>query len=63
MKTEQFISISDGEAVEINGGGFAFDAGRVVRFLYISVLGSSMVGTAMAVTDWQINAMVNAPAE
>jgi len=42
---------------EINGGGFAYDAGRVLRFLFIS--GGSAVGTYQAVADWIINDEIN----
>jgi len=61
MKTEQFTTIGYSEAIEINGGGFAFDAGRVIRFLYISAFGSSYIGTTMAVIDWEINTLINDP--
>jgi hypothetical protein len=61
METESFTPISQGEALVINGGGFAYDVGRVLRFLYISGLGSSVIGTTMAVIDWEINAALNDP--
>jgi hypothetical protein len=43
---------------EINGGGFAFDVGRVLRFFALSG-GGSPQGLAYALTDWQVNAMIN----
>ena len=61
MNTESFVSISPSEASAITGGGFAYDAGRVIRFLSMMGTGSSPILTALAITDWEINAMLNDP--
>ena len=63
MEAESFISINPEEARGISGGGFAYDAGRVIRFLSKIGIGSNPILTALAVSDWQINAMLNDPEE
>lgn len=55
MKIENFTSLGSQELLETNGGGFAFDAGRVIRF--ISLMGYKGIFTPYAIADWQINAM------
>ena len=46
-----FNDLSIDESATIFGGaGFAYDAGRSIRFLIISAQGSH--GAAMAVADW-----------
>ena len=36
----------------IDGGGFAYDAGRIIRFMGISLI----YGTNVASVDWAVNA-------
>jgi hypothetical protein len=40
-----------------NGGGFAYDLGRVLRFLGLS--GGTVIGTANAIADWMIADAIN----
>jgi len=59
MKTtiEHFTPMGTEKLMETNGGGFAYDVGRVIRFIGMTgFLGSN---TAWAITDWQLNAMIN----
>ena len=56
-QTSHFQELETVELQEINGGAFAFDVGRVLRFIGLSA--GSIVGTAYAVTDWQVNEMIN----
>ena len=55
---ENFASIGSQELMEINGGGFAFDVGRVLRFIGLALPGdvSSM---AHACADWGARAENN----
>ena len=45
------------QLMEMNGGGFAYDVGRILRFIGIS--GGTTIGITYAITDWQINALIN----
>ena len=55
---ENFASIGSQELMETNGGGFAFDVGRVLRFIGLALPGdvSSM---AHACADWGARAENN----
>ena len=55
MNTESFTSLPAQQLLDTNGGGFAHDVGRVLRFLSIALPGDG-ISIANAVTDWQINA-------
>lgn len=57
--TPQFETMGTGELRETNGGGFAYDIGRIIRFIGLSGGGSSPYGIAWAISDWEINAMLN----
>jgi hypothetical protein len=57
-KFENFKAMDSQELVEINGGGFAYDVGRVLRLL-CHVGGGNAGITAMAISEWQVNAMIN----
>jgi hypothetical protein len=48
-----FRQLTTGECQEFSGGGFAFDAGRFLRFLAIS--GGTVTGTPWAVMDFIAN--------
>jgi len=50
--------MDEGQLVQTSGGGFAYDLGRIIRFIGISG-GGSAIGTTMAVTDWIINSAIN----
>jgi hypothetical protein len=56
-KFENFKAMDSQELVEINGGGFAYDVGRVLRF--ISLMGPNALISANAISEWQINATIN----
>ena len=43
---------------EKNGGGFAYDVGRILRFIGLSGAGHP-VGMAYAIADWEVNAMIS----
>jgi len=55
---ENFSHMNSVQLMEINGGGLAYDLGRIIRFLGLSA-GGHPIGTSIAVADWQINAMIN----
>lgn len=59
MTTKIIVPMERSEMIAINGGGFAYDVGRILRFLYISGGGSSAYHTALAITDWQVNEAIN----
>ena len=56
MNTESFTSLPTQQLMDTNGGGFAHDVGRVLRFLSIALPGDA-ISMANAITDWQINAV------
>lgn len=56
---EHFTPMGSEQLMETNGGGFAYDVGRVLRFL--SFCPFTGVGATMAICDWQINKMINEP--
>ena len=59
MKNRETISEMSVEQLrELNGGGFAYDVGRILRFIGLSG-GGHPGALAYAVTDWQVNAMIN----
>ena len=51
------MEMTPGQLRAQNGGGFAYDVGRIIRFLNISA--GTTIGTANALADWTINAIVN----
>jgi hypothetical protein len=52
MKTESFQALSNARLTEINGGSFAYDVGRVLRFLYLAGTGNNPAATVHAICDW-----------
>lgn len=59
MKTniENFTAMGSQELMETNGGGFAFDVGRVLRF--IGLCGGSALHLPYAMADWEVNSILN----
>ena len=55
---ENFSTMNADQLREANGGGFAYDFGRVLRFIVLSGGGSSLF-LPNAVADWTINEAVN----
>ncbi len=55
MKTEHFTQINSEQLLEINGGGFAYDVGRVIRFIFLALPGD-VSSIAYAVSDWEVRA-------
>jgi hypothetical protein len=55
---ENFASIGSQELMEINGGGFAFDVGRVLRFIGLALPGD-VSSLAHACADWGVRAEKN----
>ena len=53
----QFTPMNEAMLLEINGGGFAYDVGRALRFLLL--MGPSGTNTAIATCDWIINDVAN----
>ena len=51
--SDMFRPIDQNRLMEINGGGFAYDVGRVLRFLVLST--DSILGVSAGVMDWQLN--------
>jgi hypothetical protein len=58
INIENFTSMDARQLMDTSGGGFAFDVGRVLRFLSIALPGDA-ISVTYAITDWQINAMIN----
>ena len=57
MKNTTLFSTMDAEQLrEVNGGGFAFDLGRVIRFIGLTGGGAN---TTYAIIDWIINDAAN----
>ena len=46
------------QLLDMNGGGFAYDVGRILRFIGLSG-GGHPGAMAYAVTDWEVNAMIS----
>lgn len=59
MKTtiEHFTPMGTEQLMETNGGRFAYDVGRVLRFIGVSCTNANGVG--YAIVDWQMNTMIN----
>ena len=60
MNFENYTVMGSQELMETNGGGFAYDVGRVLRFLSFALPGDAP-SIAYAISDWQINEMLNNP--
>ncbi|MFH0756275.1 MAG: hypothetical protein V2B15_03200 [Bacteroidota bacterium] len=58
-ETEYFESIGSDRLMEINGGGFAYDVGRVIRFLGVSAFCATPLSTANGIADWIIMDAIN----
>ncbi|MCL2502108.1 MAG: hypothetical protein FWE30_07225 [Bacteroidales bacterium] len=59
MNSECFlVSLNENELMAINGGGFAYDVGRVLRFAWIYATSSHDPAErlANALVDWYENA-------
>ena len=57
MKNTTLFSTMDAEQLrEVNGGGFAFDLGRVIRFIGLTGGGHN---ATYAIIDWIINDAAN----
>lgn len=57
-KRENISEMTVDQLKEMNGGGFAYDLGRILRFIGLSG-GGHPGALAYAVTDWQVNAMIS----
>lgn len=55
---ENFSTMNADRLKEVNGGGFAYDIGRIFRFIALSG-GGSPPSVAWAITDWEINKALN----
>ena len=55
---ENLKEMTRDQLLDMNGGGFAYDVGRILRFIGLSG-GGHPVALAYAVTDWEINAMIS----
>jgi hypothetical protein len=55
---ESFSELTVEQLREMNGGGFAYDVGRILRFIGLSG-GGHPGALAYAVTDWEVNAMIS----
>ncbi len=52
----QFTTMDRVMLMETNGGGFAYDVGRFLRF---AILMGGGTNTAAALADWETNAVIN----
>jgi hypothetical protein len=57
MKTQLFIELSAAEACDIEAGNFAYDVGRVIRFIILT--GPTGSGLGGAYGDWVANEAAN----
>lgn len=58
--TNGFSEISEKEATKLNGGGFAYDFARLLRFVGVYIgNGTGMPGTAAAAADLAANEASN----
>ena len=55
---ENFTAIGSQELMETNGGGFAFDVGRILRFIGLALPGD-ISSIAIACADWGVRAENN----
>lgn len=56
--TTLFSTMDAGQMRQVNGGGFAYDVGRVLRFISIAGLNNGPL-TALALADWDVNKALN----
>ena len=54
--TETFKTLDESMLMATRGGGFAYDVGRVLRFIAFS---RGTLGTSYAVNDWIVNEAIN----
>jgi len=59
-KTAHFKNLELHQLAEINGGGFAYDVGRLLRFISIVGIGQNPILNAKAIGDWIVNDAANA---
>ncbi len=45
--------------MQTNGGGFAYDVGRAIRFLIVGGGCLNATGAALATGDWIVNDIIN----
>ena len=55
---QRFTPLSGEQLRQVNGGGLAYDIGRIIRFIGLSG-GGNPIGVTNATIDWEINAMIN----
>ena len=55
---ENLKEMTRDQLLDMNGGGFAYDVGRILRFIGLSG-GGHPGALAYAVADWEINAMIS----
>ena len=58
-ETAYFELLDSVQLMGINGGGFAYDVGRVLRFLAVSALCVTPISTANGIADWIMVDAVN----
>jgi len=58
MNTENFNTMDESALSLTRGGGFAYDVGRVLRFIGISG-GMHPIGIPQAIADWMGNEAAN----
>ena len=51
---QNFNNMNAEQLMKMNGGGFAYDIGRIIRF--IGIAGPNGMYTEVAIIDWQFNA-------
>jgi ferredoxin-NADP reductase len=54
---EYFKPMDECQLMQTSGGGFAYDLGRIIRFIGISA--GSGIGTTFAMVDWMVNDVIN----
>lgn len=58
-ETEYFESMDSVQLMDINGGGFAYDVGRVIRFLGVSALCANPISITNGIVDWMVTDIIN----
>lgn len=56
-QNETFSTLDADQLMEINGGGFAYDLGRILRFIGLSGGSGSMIYQALV--DWYVTDAIN----
>jgi hypothetical protein len=63
MNTSDFTELNPEECMALSGGGFAYDVGRIIRWLALGGASATPYGVASATADWIVNDTANEAAQ